>query len=466
MWIKSRIGSAYQLLPGRLSRQGKRSRRVLFGSASILVSMLISTIARMAIVTLLARLYMQEEFGIWVTITSTTAILMMSDFGIGNALRNKLSSLAVQGKRGDAEAREYYLSVLYFSLVGTLLLSLMLLVLGRFVPVQALFKTSDQAVQQAGAKILLTVQLIILLGIPFGISGTAFFGYQEAHWSAVVTIARALLGAGVVFGLALAKQSIVGAAISYFLAGLLAAIIGTVIFLKKRRWNPLEVRVRLILPHVFELFPLSLKFGIGQVAWAFICSIPTITISATIGLGQAAEYNLVQKLYLLAAGLYQCIFNPLWAGYADAANSGDWEWCRKALKTTLLITAALFVVVNVVLVLLGNFFLSVWVGKGYESKPALFLLLGIGILASVLGNCASQFQNALGRINLSITLTVVIAVVSTPFLSAMGRRSGLIGVATGTVLLHVPLATVVSIQAFAIVKANSRRQLAMKKKDG
>ena len=144
-----------------------------------MVSNLLNTLARVGIIALLARIYARDEFGIWVAITSATAILATSDFGMGNALRNKLAALAVRGKTGNDEAREYFLSVFYFFLIAALVLSAGLLIVSRFIPLQMLFKTSDVALQRAGADILIAVQVIFLIGIPLGIGPTMFFAYQE-----------------------------------------------------------------------------------------------------------------------------------------------------------------------------------------------------------------------------------------------------------------------------------------------
>jgi len=455
--IKTQIGSVYKVLHFYLNRRGERFKRVLLGSSSLLASTFIRTITRMAIVTLIARLYTREEFGIWVTITSISAIFGASDLGISNALRNKLSSLRLEGEKGNIEAREYYLSVLYFVLAIVLFLSFIIIVLSRFIPLYALFKTPDQTLQQIGARILLAVQLIILLGMPFSVGVTCFYGYQESHLNAIIDIARTLLGMILVFFVAITKHSIVSVSVCSFLMDLLFGVIGTIIFLKRRRWNPLSVRIRLIFYYIFKLVPQSLKFGIVQIAYAFISSAATITISATIGVGQAAEYNLVQKLYSFVIALYQSIFNPLWAGYSDAANHGDWGWCKKTLKISMVITAMLFVLTMIVLALFGNFFLTIWVGKKYISQQVLFLLLGFWALVNTLAGCASLFQNALGRIELTLTLTVITAIVAVSFLSAMGRTFGLIGIATGITILLIPSAVIIPIQAFSIIKANLRR---------
>jgi O-antigen/teichoic acid export membrane protein len=445
-----------QFLFDYLRHRGERFKRVIIGSATIFVSTLINTFTRMVVVTLVARLYTQEELGIWVIITSTSFILGAFDLGIGNALRNKLSTLPEQGESGDFEAKRYYLSVLYLSVISTILLSIILLVLSRYVPLHALFKTSDQAIQKIGVDILKEVQIIFLLGIPFSIGVNCFFSYQESHLKAIIDIAGMLLSVLFVFILSITKQPIKSVSICYFLAGVFTAIIGTVIFLKKRKWGLIKIRMRLILSYIMKLIPQSFKFGIGQVVWAFILSAPTIAVSAVVGLELASRYNLVQKLYFFVLALHQCIFNPLWAGYADAANHGEWDWCKKILKISMGFTAILFVLIIIFMILFGNFFLTIWVGKKYICQRVLFLFLGVWALTNALIGCASSFLNALGRIEFSVILLIVTAFASISLLSAMGRGFGLNGIAIGSILLMVPSAIAVPIYGFAIIKKNQK----------
>jgi O-antigen/teichoic acid export membrane protein len=82
-----------------LSSKGARTKNVIKGSFSMLGSALIGNLTRLGLVMILSRYYSKEEFGIWAAITSTASVIAYGDFGIINALRNKLSKLIVLGNR-------------------------------------------------------------------------------------------------------------------------------------------------------------------------------------------------------------------------------------------------------------------------------------------------------------------------------------------------------------------------------
>lgn len=421
-----------------------------------MVSNLLNTFARVGMVAILARIYAREEFGVWVVITSTTAILATSDFGIGNALRNKLAALATRGESGNNEAREYFLSAFYFFLIAALVLSVGLLIFRRFIPFQLLFKTSDVALQRVGADILITVQIIFLVGIPLGIGPVMFFAYQESTWNAMFTLANGLIGTAMVCGLALMGKSIASTAIWYFLTGLLVTTVGTAGFLRRRRWNPLRVTVRLILPRVWSLISVSLRFAFLQVSTVFIVNMSTIAASATIGSGTAAEYNLVQKLFVVVITLFHSFLNPLWAGYNDASNRGDWAWCRRTFNKTIFITITLFSASVIVFTIWGNWFLKLFAGPAYISFPLLFVLVGVWSMNFTLWSVSSTFLFALGRINFMCILLALLAVVGISLQGSLGVRYGIIGIAIVPAVLFLIAAIAAIVQGYGILRAGMR----------
>ena len=117
-----------------IGRRSERFRALFFGSLAMVSSTIINSLTRVAIVAILARYYSKEEFGMWTAITAITAITVTGDFGITNALRNKLSYLSARGKSADSVAHEYYLSKflsIFFELVCHLIISLTLRVLSE-----------------------------------------------------------------------------------------------------------------------------------------------------------------------------------------------------------------------------------------------------------------------------------------------------------------------------------------------
>jgi O-antigen/teichoic acid export membrane protein len=435
-----------------------RNRKMILGSGFLLINTIINQVARLIIVAILARYYSKEQFGVWVVITSTTAVLLNSDFGIGNALRNKLAVLSAKGKESDDLAREYFLSIFYFFLCFGILLSTILLVFSNRIPFNALFRTSDEVLQNTGAGIILFIQILSMVGIPFGIGTVAFFSYQESQWYAIVGIVQSIFSFVTVGVLVFLRSGITYLAICYFATNLLIGILATGLFLRNRRWSPLNIEIRNILPRVFNLLPLSMRFFVTQISYAFIQNAPTIVLSVAVGVSEAAEYNLIQKVNSIVLGLYLSVFNPLWAAYSEAAAKKDWAWCRRTFVTTMSITLLLFSIFIVFMLGAGKTVLVMLGGEKYSiTNQVLFVIMGFWILSSAISSCASIVLNAFGEITLSTIMSVAIAILASPLLSWLAKRMGLYGIGVGTLLLSLPGTVIVTLQVIAILWSRKRK---------
>ena len=87
---------------------------VLRGASYMVIASVIVNLTRVLLVFLLSRYYSKEEFGVWATITSTAAVIATGDFGIINALRNKISFLNVEREKGLEQSKQYFYSSFIF----------------------------------------------------------------------------------------------------------------------------------------------------------------------------------------------------------------------------------------------------------------------------------------------------------------------------------------------------------------
>lgn len=97
-----------------LCKQRFKESSLLKGSAAVVGATALDSLCRFGIVLVLVRYYTKEEFGIWAAITSLAAIILTGDFGITNALRNKISRLLVEEEDNSIESQKYFYSSFYF----------------------------------------------------------------------------------------------------------------------------------------------------------------------------------------------------------------------------------------------------------------------------------------------------------------------------------------------------------------
>jgi len=115
----------------------KKLQGDMFKTSSFMaISQAISSISRFLLVTILARYLSPESYGIWVSITSVAAIMMFGDFGITNALRNKLSFLLASPENTDNIQREYFYTAFYFFFLLSIVLAISFYFISSYLPIE------------------------------------------------------------------------------------------------------------------------------------------------------------------------------------------------------------------------------------------------------------------------------------------------------------------------------------------
>jgi O-antigen/teichoic acid export membrane protein len=435
-----------------------RTKSVMKGSFTMLLSTLLGNLTRIGTVIMLSRFYSKEEFGIWATITATASVIAYSDFGIINALRNKLSQLIVLGENGLKEAKNYFFSSFIFFLFLSIVLSLLVVIINKFMPFDSLFKTNDLLLKRQGVQIILWVQFFFFLGIPLSMGSASFFSFQESKFSAIFSSVQAVLSFLIVLIFIYLKFSIVTISIGYFVTNTFLSLATTLYFLKRRQWFSYTFRFKEFSGHIKELISVGIKFMGYQLSSSFLQNAGTLVASSYIGLGVAAEFNLVQKLYVFFTGIYQSMFNPIWGGYAEAAAKNDWKWCKSTLKISLISTIIIFVLAIFFLYFFGNYLLVFITGKNYISEQLLFIFLGTTSLFFILSSVTTTFQNATNNIDLMVILTVASCFLIIPMSKLFVKGFDVTGIAIATTFLWLFLSGLLILQSFYIINKKLKIQ--------
>ncbi|MFK1857922.1 lipopolysaccharide biosynthesis protein [Bacteroides fragilis] len=313
----------------RIIGNNKVDRNLLRGMFSVLGATGLDAICRLLVVMILVRYYSKESFGVWAAITSVAAIVVTGDFGIINALRNKISQLLVEENESNVISQKYFYSAFYFFLLIAIVLALLLLCFTPYIPFESLFKTNDFELQSIGVKILIYVQIIFVFTIPLTIGNSLYFTFQESHFSALFTSLQAVFTVLIIYILSLCHVSIVFISIAYFLINTLFSFWGTLYFVFRHKWFHFKVSWRDIYKCNIELFKVGIKFMSLQLSSSFLQNAGTIIASAVLGVKIAADYSMYTKLYTLGIAIFQSVFNPLWGSYAAAIYRRDFVWCQR-----------------------------------------------------------------------------------------------------------------------------------------
>jgi len=430
----------------KLLNKGDRTNNLLKSSGVMAVSTFINTLTRVGLISMLARIYTKDQFGVWVAITSATAVMGTSDFGIGNALRNKLAGL--HAKNDNEEARNYFLSVIYFFIIFAIIISVVIFLFRDQIPYGSVFKTDNLVLKSQGTYILIAVSIIFLFSIPTGIGATMYFAYQEAKWVGLFSIIDGVSGLIVIGAFAFCGQSIVTTSIFFFVETLIVNSISTIYFMRRRKWTFKGFKIKFMFTRVWSLLALSFTFAVLQIAGTFIYNSVTLIATSHVSLADAAQLNLVQKLYTVGISIYLSFYNPLWAGYADAIHKKEWQWIKKTMVKTLQITSGLFISSIIIFTFFGNFFLKILAGNSYVSQKALFISMGSWALFYSLYSMGVAFLSALGKIKVITFFTGICALFFLYMASYLSGKWGILGISGLSAAIYGILSVITYCQSF------------------
>lgn len=400
-------------------------------------SQFITAITSILSVALTVRYLGIERYGVWLIISTILAWLSLSDFGIGNAITNKLSETINQNKH--EEEQRYVASAFWIlSIVGILIISFGF-ILGKVVPWTNLLNVKST---QAALEIPLAITLAFVifgLGFPLSITRNVYRGYQEGYYANVWDIAAnifSLLSIVIVTqfkgGLPILVAAVYGSRQLVFVA---SAIF---IFYTHRPWikpDPRQVRKTNLRP----LLNLGLMFITLQLCSLLITQTDSFVIIRILGPIDVAIYSTTWKLFSYTSIIKTLFLSPLWPAYGEANARQDLHWIKRTLKMSLIVSILVTVIVSGVVAIFARDIIRVWVGT--DLVPSISLIIGM-LLMQILWswtepfvvflNGTSRLKNmifyGLGTAVINVILTIV-------FVNLWGIEGAILGTMAGYLIL-------------------------------
>ena len=415
----------------------QRTRKVLFGSASMLAARLFSVVVSLVSVGVLTRQLGRDEFGLWSVIGVFVGFAGSFDFGLGQGMRNRLAVLEARDEETEKEQQELFFSVLTFLVVLALIVAVLLGNLSLLVPWATVLGVRDPALIGPAHAATTAVIILLLLNLPLTLNLAGFLAYQEAAQRSLFDALQslALLVGVLLFAPTLAIAQFIGV---YYLLFDLAAFVALVAFIRRRHWRVIFIPWQLIIFNVRAVSGSSLLFWVLGTASITLFTADPLIAARVAGIGQAGDFSVIQKIVVLLITIHFTLLTPLWSAYTHAGEKNDWLWIDRSFKRSIVITVFLFVFGGIIAVYLHGPLLKIWTGREM-SNPTLMASLAIWAAVFAWVNCYSVLLNSLNMISLQTTVVVFCAIAHVFVSFALGRRFGVVGVVWGSTLCLLPL---------------------------
>ena len=405
-------------------------RKVLHGSASNLVRVMLSLLVSLLLPPFLVRRMSTAEYSAWVLIMQMSAYVGLLDLGLQTAVGKFVAEHHALDDRATS-SRVLSTSFLILSLTAMLGAGIIAVLAWR---VPQLFHQMPASLVSSVRVGLLAVGLSVALALPFGAFMAAFTGLQEYSFPTILATLSRLLSAATLVAILLVHGSLVQLAL--VMAVFNVATAGMQFF----GWR------KYVKARVDFAFAFFHRQTAGRlVRYAGVLTLWTLSGLLVSGLDilivghydykNTGFYAIASSVTNFMLTIVGSVFNPLLPAVSSLQASSTPSHIGGLLARATRYCTLLLCLIGLPLVFGAYPLLSLWVGHNYAARSALFLEV------LVLGNVVRQLTYpyalvvvATGRQHLATIAAIMEAAVNVIVSVVLVQRIGALGVALGTLV--------------------------------
>lgn len=351
-----------------LLRSRERNKRVVHTFTASIVSKIISVGVSFISVPIAYNALGQEQFSLWMTITSIIAAMQFADLGIGNSL---LNIVVIANAKDDRLSAQRAVT----SSIGllTLLCIFLLVVFICFYPFlnwTKIYNVSTASISMEAGLASAIMVLCLALNLPILTAQRVQMAYQDGLKANIWISIGALFALTGIVVCGQMKANLVIFTFAALAGPFLAAILCWIYeFLIDRPWLfpntqyfDFSTGRRLIKSGgLWSLFLLMGFIGTG---------LDNLIISHFFNHEAVAKYSVMSKLLsgLLVA---QMLSAPLWPAFAEAIERGDLFWARQTFRRSILICGGFGLLGASVIAFISHWIIELWVGVELIPGPVM-----------------------------------------------------------------------------------------------
>lgn len=356
----------------------------------------------------------EETYGIWMTVTALTSMLLWSDLGLGNGLLTKLSDAFARGDESGARGLIATAYALLGSLATTACASLV--ITAGLVPWGSVFNTSSSDV----LPIVLITLCAFAINVPLGLIVRIQYALQE------VAASNLLMMIGPTFSILGALVARAAHADSLVMIGLivsgppLASLVATAhVFRRHALLRPRlsDSRLRTVRP----LLTLGSMFLVVQILSSVSLNADNLVVAHAVGPAAVADYSIAARIFMVVGLLISMLNLPLWPANAEAFARGEIDWVRRTTIRMTIRSAATMAVVGSGLTLLGRQLLRAWVSPLVDAPTTLLAGFAAFWFLVAIASPAFMVQNARGVLSPQVVGWLAFALVTIPVKVALAK---------------------------------------------
>lgn len=396
-----------------------------------------------------------ENYGIWLTLSSFISWFTFLDVGLGKGLQNKFSEAKA---KEEYELAKAYVSCAYFTIgVVSLIMVLIFYLINNYIDWSQVFNVSGT----------IKDDLNVLMQIIF-----TFFGFQLVS-KLIVSIYIAdqyhsinikiefftriisLLAVWILLKTTESSLLIYGGIFSAlpFIVLLALNIIGFGRHYKQFRPSLSLWKIKFLK----DITGIGLSFFVIQISTLILFSTDNYIIAKLFTAADVVPYNVAFKYFSIIIMVFTIIVTPYWSSITEAYTNKDFLWIKNSIKRLQLLWFPVPICL-VVMVLISNWFYELWVGDKVVVAFSLSVSMAVFAMLMTFNMIYVNFVNGVGKIKLQLYLGVFSMLINIPLSIFFSKtlELGLSGVILATCFSLLLQSILAPIQYFKIINGKAK----------
>ncbi|MFK8046231.1 MAG: lipopolysaccharide biosynthesis protein [Crocinitomicaceae bacterium] len=428
----------------------KKLKSNILGSSAFKV---ISIACSFLLVRACANYMGEEKYGILLTVLSFFVWFSVLEVGISSNFRNRLTKYFSEK---DSKNGKTVVSNVYRLLGKTyLVVILLLLIISSAFPFEYIFLPTDYSPHGFGLAFTLSAVFYMLFYIAFALNTILL----STHYAKATYLILALQNTVLLFGIYTFNYLDITPTfllifVWFTFVPLFFWVLSNVVIYKTilsdfaPQWNQVYSSN--------QSFKYNINYGffIIQLCVLIIFSTDNLIIINKLSGSEVFKYNLAFKYFNILIVVFNVILLPYWSSFAEASHQNNKQWIKTHLKKLILVWFGTFVM-GFVLLVSSNYAYHLWIGKTIEISFYLSVFMLISILLTAWNSIFAYYLNSISEVKSQTILSIISAGINIPLSLWLIDIYGAKGVIISTCISLLPLAIVLPIQSFQMIKKMS-----------
>ena len=393
------------------------------------------------------------QYGLWLTLSSVIGWFSFFDIGFGNGLRNKFAEAVASGNH---QLGKVLVSTTYAILtIIMLIVFILFFCINPFLDWSRILNAPETMSRELGLLAIIvlgffSIQLVLQL-----INTVATANQEPAVASLLALVSNVISLLLILILVKTTKGNLLYLGVTLSITPIIVFVAASA-WLYMRRYRSYSPALKHVnFAYAAKLGSLGIKFFVLQIGAVILFQTNNIIITQLFGPTQVTSYNIVYKYFASAFMLFGIIVSPFWTAFTDAWVKGEIGWIKSILNKLKMLFIFL-VILLLIMLLLSNQVYKVWIGKNLIIPFNLSVIVSICIALQIWQSIFLQFLNGISKIMLQLYLVICVSIVNIPLALFLGKRFGVSGVVSSSVILFFIIGIVMYIQADKLLnqKAN------------